>query len=78
MDEPFIIPVQYKGIEREFEAKVQAWTYGFRLFVDVDGTEVIFERDNEGNYRAIVPPDQGSKTPDSALVQAIAGILQTL
>ena len=57
MDEPFFIPCRYKGVDREFTATFQAFGYTFRFHVDVDGTDVIFERDEEGNIRAIIPPD---------------------
>jgi hypothetical protein len=54
MDEPFLIPVSYKGVEREFEATLQVLGYTHRFNVQVEGAEVIFERDEEGQYRAIV------------------------
>jgi hypothetical protein len=65
MDEPFFIPCRYKGIDRQFTATFQAFGYTFRFHVDVDGTDVIFERDEEGSFRAIIPPEPMAPTPGS-------------
>jgi hypothetical protein len=73
MEEPFIITVSYKGGEKEFEARLQVFGYSHRFHVDIEGTEVIFERDEEGHYRAILPqpplpqlPENGGRTPENS------------
>jgi hypothetical protein len=66
LDEPFFIPCRYKGVDRQFTATFQAFGYTFRFHVDVDGTDVIFERDEEGNFRAIIPPEPIGSTLGSA------------
>ena len=86
MDEPFVITVNYKGVEREFEAKLQVFGYSHRFHVAVDGTEVLFERDEEGNYRALLPPSDNpenvprnaGKPPDSGLLQGIAEAIERI
>ena len=76
MDEPFIITVvDHMGVERGFEASLQVFGYSHRFHVMVDGTEVLFERDEEGNYRAIIPPEHTGKIPDADLLQSIAGAI---
>jgi len=75
MEEPILLPVDYKGEELEFEMKIQTG-YIPRAEVLIDGIPVIFEPDNEGLYRA-VQLDQ-SKKLDIGLLQAIAGQLETL
>ena len=78
MDEPFLIPVNYKGIEWEFEATLQIFGYTHRFNVLVEGTEVIFERDEEGQYRAILSQEalaaqgKGSRSIDPGLLEHIA------
>jgi hypothetical protein len=72
MDEPFLIPVNYKGTEREFEASLQIFGFSHRFHVSVEGTDTLFERDEEGHYRAIVPPENQGKIPEAALLQSIA------
>ena len=78
MDEPFFIPCRYKGVDREFTATFQAFGYTFRFHVDVDGTDVIFERDEEGNFRAIIPPDSPKSPPDRNLLQEISTAIEQI
>ncbi|HEY4061187.1 MAG TPA: hypothetical protein VGM30_04765 [Puia sp.] len=78
MDEPFLIAVDYKGKQLEFEARLQVLGYTHRFWVGVDAVEVVFERDEEGNYRAIIPPETKGKIPDSGLLQAIAGAIEKI
>ncbi|HLY72338.1 MAG TPA: hypothetical protein VKR53_21555 [Puia sp.] len=78
MGETVMIPVNYRGEERSFEAELQVWQYGYRFIVPVDGMELVFERDDSGDYRAIASEVSGGELPDRELVQAIAEVLQTL
>jgi hypothetical protein len=69
------IPVEYGGVVQEFEARLQVWQYGYRFFVPVDGVDLMFERDDAGNHRAVVPEGYAKKLPDRGLVMAIAAVL---
>lgn len=78
MEKIIHIPVEYGGAEREFEAKVQFWQYGSRFLLSVDGVEMVFERDDSGDYRAIVTEGYSGKLPDRGLIEAIAKVLDGL
>ena len=78
MDEPFLIAVEHKGTQREFEARLQVLGFTHRFLVDVDGTEMFFERDEEGCYRAIIPPENTGKIPETGLLQSIAGAIEKI
>jgi hypothetical protein len=78
MGEMVTIPVTYRGEEREFEAEMQVWQYGHRFLVSVDAVLLVFERDDSGDYRALMPEGQTGKPPDRGLVQAIAEVLGSL
>jgi len=78
MEQNVHIPVDYQGVEREFEARVQVWQHGHRWFVMVEGVELTFERDDAGQYRALTPEGYTGKLPDRGLVQAIAEVLDAL
>ena len=78
MDEVVQIPVTINGEEREFPAQVQAWRYGVRFRVDVNGVEMIFERDDAGEFRAILPEGFGGKMPDRGIITGIAEVLNAL
>jgi len=78
MDEPFIITVNHNGAERAFEASLRVFGYSHRFHVIVEGTEVLFERDEEGNYRAIIPPENTGTIPDTGLLQSIARAIEQI
>lgn len=48
------LPVKYKGEEIIFPAKFQFLGYTHRFIVNVYGEEVVFEPDEERNYRALL------------------------
>ncbi len=80
MDESFEIPVLYKNKEMSFPAKLIRLGYIYKFLVDVNGTEVFFEKDDEGNYRAIVDPsnlDEGVKI-NAGLLESIATSLEEI
>ncbi|MBD0298586.1 MAG: hypothetical protein ICV84_25860, partial [Flavisolibacter sp.] len=58
MDEPFKLPVTYKGKELLFPAHLLQLGYTHKFQVQVNGYEVFFEPDEERNYRAVVSPEQ--------------------
>jgi hypothetical protein len=70
MEQTIEIPVEIRGEERVFLAKVQAWRYGHRFLVDVDGVAVTIERDDAGEFRAILPDGFSGKAPDKKVVSA--------
>jgi hypothetical protein len=78
MEQMVEIPVEVGGVERIFAAQVQAWRYGVRFLVDVDGVEVTLERDDGGAFRAILPEGFAGKTPDKAVIGAIIDVLNVL
>jgi hypothetical protein len=91
MEEPFVIEVNYKGVERAFEARLQVFGYSHRFHVDVEGVEVLFERDEEGSYRAMAPQlpenapegmERGTaglgRVPEAGLLQAIAEAIERI
>lgn len=78
MEEPFVIDVNYKGMARAFEARLQVYGYSHRFHVDVGGVEILFERDEEGSYRAMVPDPGTVKVPESGLLQAIAEAIERI
>lgn len=78
MEQTVEIPVDIRGEERTYTAQVQAWRYGLRFLVDVDGVEVTFERDDAGEFRAILPEGFSGKMPDAVAIGAIIEVLQAL
>jgi hypothetical protein len=78
MEQTIEIPVEISGTEHVYFGRVQAWQYGFRFLVDVYGVEMRFERDDAGEFRALLPEDFAGKMPDKKVIAAIIQVLETL
>lgn len=78
MEQTVEIPVEIRGEERLLPARVQAWQYGLRFWVEVDGAEILLERDDAGEFRAILPDGFAGKTPDKEVIEAIIDVLEML
>ena len=73
------IPVTYKNKELCFQAQVVRFGYVNHIVVDINGTEVTIERDEEGNFRALSDPGTMEQSKvDVGLVREIIGVLQSL
>jgi hypothetical protein len=73
MDE-FELPVTYKGKEVLFNSALQVTGYTHRFIVDIFGQSVIFEPDEERNYRAIISTEDlnSNKNIDPELLKIIS------
>ncbi|MBD0331192.1 MAG: hypothetical protein ICV66_00910 [Chitinophagaceae bacterium] len=79
MDEPFELPVTYKSKELLFPALLLMLGYTHKFQVQVNGLEVLFEPDEERNYRAVIEPEQvKSSKIDVELLKAIAGAIEAI
>lgn len=67
MNEPFNLPIVYKGEEVELKARFERWGYTHRMAVLIGETTVTFEPDEEGGYRAL-----GTGGVETGLLQVIA------
>jgi hypothetical protein len=80
MDEPFILELIFQNKTYELETGFQRYGYIYRIAVTIDGLTVLFEPDEEGNYRALVSQEQieKNKTLSVGLLQTIAQKLENL
>ena len=58
MTDSFILTVEYAGEPQDFAAELILHGYSHQFKVNVHETEVFFEPDEEGSYRAIRMPWQ--------------------
>jgi hypothetical protein len=80
MDDALEIPVTYKGQELSFPARLLLTGYTHKIQVEVDGQLIMFEPDEERNYRAVLDTnqlEQGAR-PDVPLLQAIAAVIESV
>jgi hypothetical protein len=78
MAEFFTLTVTYKGEERQFDSELRVMGYTHKIAVNINGTELLFEPDEERNYRAVVSDiDINKKQIDIELIKLIAAELET-
>lgn len=81
MNELFDIPVFYNGQDLSFKAGLLRYGYTHRIIVTVSDSDVVFEPDEEGNYRALNDQPESSRTRkdlDFGLLQAIAEAIEAI
>lgn len=78
MDDSFDLPVFYNKEEIVLPARLHQYGYTYKIEVDVNGTTVFFERDDERNWRALVEPStiEAHHHIKTEMLQAIADSLQ--
>ncbi|WP_146897767.1 hypothetical protein [Adhaeribacter aerolatus] len=79
-DNSLEIPVTYKGQELCFPAKLLMTSYTYKIQVEVNDQLVMFEPDEDRNYRAMLDPahlENGAKL-EVQLLQAIAEVIESV
>jgi hypothetical protein len=73
------LPVTYNNKELSLKAHVVRFGYVNHIVIDVSGTQIIIERDEEGNYRALGDAEKMQSTKiDTELIEAVVNVLQSL
>jgi len=77
MAEAFTLAVLYKGEQKVFDAELRVMGYTHKIAVNINDTEILFEPDEERNYRAVLAEATIHKTTlDVGLIQLIAAELE--
>jgi hypothetical protein len=76
MYEVFDLPVKHRGHEILFPAQLVQAGYMHKFKVTVGDTEVLFEPDEEGTYRALIEPEKIGKDFTSDLLADIAASIE--
>ena len=74
MEEEFQLPVSFNNKELNFPARLLNYGYSYKLEVSIDDTKLLFERDEERNWRALISYEDimADKKISVELVKAIA------
>jgi hypothetical protein len=56
MSQFFELPVTYRGEEYLFPSELMQTGYTFKISMKIRETDLLFEQDEEGNFRAMVDP----------------------
>jgi len=78
MEHNFELPVLHKGEELILNGRLIASAFSYKFFIIVNGTELIFEKDDEGEFRVLVQEGEEKQLPDKALVADILDALQLI
>ena len=80
MDEPFMLTVPYNGKQHDFEMQLIVTGYVYKFMTTINETEVFFERDDAGEFRALAPDADAKQLQslDARLLQAIAQQLEVI
>jgi len=80
MDEQFDLMIEYKGENYNFDAALVVHGYAYKFNVDVNGQIIVFETDEEGNYRALLNPNELEKNQNIniELLKKIAEALEAI
>lgn len=77
MEESFEIIVTYNGEQLIFPAQLKVFGYTHRIQVNVEGQEVMFELDEEQNYRAVIN-SENIKPGKNINVELLRSILEAI
>ena len=79
-DDQFELPVFYKGNYRMFKASLLVTGYTHKFSVEVDEQIIVFEPDEQREYRAVIPYDEiaNQKNVDVELLKSIAAAIVQL
>ncbi len=80
MDEAFAITGSVQGKEYSFDARLVMIGYTHKFIVLINGLEVVYETDEERQYRAVLnESDQGKvKDCDVELIKAVANKIESI
>lgn len=80
MEEDFELSVQYKGEEISFPGRLLNYGYSYKIELEVMGTMLLFEPDEQRNFRALIAPEEMNKHKEITvgLLEAIVSSLDEL
>ena len=61
MDDNFVLSIHFKDRQRDFLCRLVRFGYSYRIAIWVESTEVFFEPDEEGGFRAVMIPGQATR-----------------
>ena len=76
MNESFELPVRLGDKTVLLPAELKAWRYSHRILVTWEGQVIIFEPDEERNYRALV--SDGGRPPALEVIKAITESIEAI
>lgn len=78
MHDEFTLPVTFRNQEYNFPTRVLHYGYTIKLEVDIEGQTILFEHDEERNWRAVIPYEQmgNAQKINPELLRAVAEVIE--
>ncbi|MCT3897362.1 hypothetical protein HZQ13_04545 [Elizabethkingia anophelis] len=76
VEDYFNLPVEYNNEELIFKIRLITFKYGYKFYININEQELIFENDDEGDLRVIVPNNNSTSNIDKNLVGAVIKLLR--
>lgn len=77
MPQAFTIQVNWKNEILEFDGELREMGFTYKIAIQINDVEVLFEPDEERNFRAVIPTETHTrKVPDINLLKEIASELE--
>jgi hypothetical protein len=71
METPFTITVLHQGEEKELAGRLRVSAYTRQFLFRIGESELILEQDDEGRFRAVLPPESAGRKMDPSLVKTL-------
>jgi len=80
MEEEFQLPVTFNNKELNFPARLLNYGYSYKLEINIEGTKVLFEPDEERNWRALIEEKDiiANKKISAELLREIASAIELI
>jgi len=78
MEHYFEIPVSHEGEDQLLKGRLVTFGYDYTFYIVVKGEELVFEKDEQGDFRAVSQSSVGAAGVDTKLVGAIVNALLQL
>ena len=78
MEHYFNLPVSVNGENQSFKGRLVTFGYVYKYYIIADGQELVFEKDEEQQYRVLSGEDTKGKPVSPAIIQAIITALGNL
>lgn len=77
MNETIMLPVDYQGLSQELLLTIVPLGYTYQLHIQVEGKMLVFEKDDQGDYR-VIDTARNADAVSKGFVAAIVATLQAL
>ncbi|WP_118976321.1 hypothetical protein [Taibaiella koreensis] len=78
MEHFFELPVNHNGEELLLKGRLVTFAYTYKFYVMVNGRELVFERDDSGEFRALVQAVDSGSEIDASFIHNIIVVLEAV